>query len=76
MLGVPSLHHKHHAIYIDMLGVPSLHHKHHAIYIDMLGVPSLHNEHQAVLFIKICWECLAYTINIMLYYIYRYAGSA
>ena len=37
---MPSLHHKHHAIYIDMLGVPSLHHEHHAIYIDMLGVPS------------------------------------
>ena len=31
MLGVPSLHHKHHAIYIDMLGVPSLHHKHHVV---------------------------------------------
>jgi hypothetical protein len=29
MLGVPSLHHEHHALYIDMLGVPSLHHKHH-----------------------------------------------
>ena len=37
MLGVPSLHHDHHAIYIDMLEVPSLHHKHHVvIYIDML----------------------------------------
>jgi len=31
MLGVPSLHHIHHAVYIDMLGVPSLHHKHHAV---------------------------------------------
>ena len=31
MLGVPSLHHEHHAIYIDMLGVPSLHHKHHVV---------------------------------------------
>ena len=31
MLGVPSLHHEHHAIYIDMLGVPSLHHEHHAV---------------------------------------------
>ena len=48
---MPSLHHKHHAIYIDMLGVPSLHHEHHAIYIDMLGVPSLYHKHHVVLFI-------------------------
>ena len=51
MLGVPSLHHKHHAIYIDMLGVPSYIYRytiqHHAIYIDMLGVPSLHHKHHA-----------------------------
>jgi hypothetical protein len=45
MLGVPSLHHEHHAIYIDMLGVPSLYHKHHVVlFIITKYLNSIKNE--------------------------------